>query len=161
DGRLEAVVTGDDGHLYGLAQTAPGKDWWPKWVDLGPPPGGALGSPALARSKSGCVTLVVRAGSGKVGHRAQKDPGGVLTTWAALGGAARRRAPVLVASAGGHLGAFVIADDGGLFGLEQGGPSGAWATTWSNLGAAPPGGAAGRLAVRQHEDGRLELLLRG
>jgi hypothetical protein len=161
DGRLEAVVTGEDGHLYGLAQTAPGKDWWSEWVDLGPPPGGALGNPAVARAKSGCVTLLVRSADGKVGHRAQKAPGGALAVWASMGGHPRKRDPVVIAGAGGHLCAFVIADDGGLFGLEQGGPTGAWGTTWADLGAAPPGGAAGRLAVRQHEDGRLEILLRG
>src|SRR5262249_9633019 len=53
DGRLEAVVTGEDGHLHGLAQTAPGGDWWAKWADLGPPPGGAAGNPAGARAKPG------------------------------------------------------------------------------------------------------------
>ncbi len=162
DGRLEMLVTGDDGHLHDLAQTAPGSDeWWSAWVDLGGPPSGGAGNPAVTRNEDGRLEVLLRGSNGTIFHRSQRAPGGALTAWSALAGEPRNHDPVAVQKPDGRLQAFVIGDGGHLLLVEQDAPNGAWEADWTDLGGPPPGGAAGRLVVRRHKDGRLELLLRG
>ncbi len=167
DGRLEIFAIGRDGILGHMYQTTPGGTW-SGWSDLGPP---LRYPPAVFQNADGRLEVFAVGPDGKLGHMWQTSPNNGWSGWGDLGPVIQGT-PSVFQNADGRLEVFAIGPDGNLGHMWQMPPNNGWSlwsdqdnplpqpaawSDWEDLGPE----IAGRPAVFQNADGRLEVFAVG
>jgi hypothetical protein len=168
DGRLEAVVVGQDLAPWHAWQRSPGRDWSP-WQSFKQPGGKGVISrplgasapgptPVLARNQDKRLEVFVVREDFTVWHRWQKTPNGDWSDWASLKQPGDGTVgPLAVgANADGRLELAATDSNGAVWHIWQKEPNKDW-SQWKSLKEpgghpAPPG-----VKLAKNKDGRLEL----
>ncbi len=132
DGRLEIFVTGSDGNLYHMWQTAPNNGWsgWgPIAAQLTVP---LHGLAQVASNQNGALQIFTTGSDGALWTIAQTAPNNGWSPWRFLDGAPRGQAmngdrrPSAQVQSTGDLTVFVAGADGAVWTLVQTNPGGPW-----------------------------------
>jgi hypothetical protein len=160
DNRMEVVVVGADGNVWGRWHTCPAGCSWSGWHNHGSP--GSAGSPTLIRDYAGRLSIFILGPGGSVWMKAQQCPACGWGGWVNLGGSMAFPeigiSAVLNQAHGMEL--FITGSNHAVWHTWQPCPGCGW-TGWSSLGS--PGGDEFRSAptVVANADGRLEIFAIG
>ena len=163
DGRLEVLLTGNDGNLWHIWQTTPGKEW-STWVSLGAPTTKTFSQPVAARNADGRIEAFTVGSDGDLWHIWQTAPGNGWGTWFSSG----KPTPTvgldgitlcIEMNTNGQLEVFARGTDGALWHIWQTAPNGPW-STWTSL-AKPPTTTIDIPGSSTNADGRIEVFTMG
>ena len=126
DGRIEMFVTGGDGNIYHIYQTAPGAGW-SAWSLLAAHPAAAqlFGLGAITNNQNGAFQIFTIGSDGSLWTIAQTAPSNGWGPWVSLGGAPPSKqlngdqAPAYGLNSDGDLAAFVLGEDGAVWELSE------------------------------------------
>jgi hypothetical protein len=126
DGRMEVFVTGSDGNIYHIYQTAPSNGWSAWSLLLAHPAGVSLfGLGAISNNQNGAFQLFTIGSDGALWTLPQTAPSNGWGVWSSLGGAPAGKqlngdqAPAPGLNADGVLAAFVLGQDGNVWHLSE------------------------------------------
>lgn len=162
DGRLELFITGNDGNLYHIWQTAP-NGTWSSWLSHGQPSSSTqFGFPTLALNSDGRLELFISGEDGNLYQLSQTTPGGTWSGWSSFGQPPSGASlfPVVISDAQGRLDLFVVGNDANLYRSWQTAPGGSW-SNWSSLSHPPSTSISGPPAIALNADRGLELFMLG
>ena len=148
DGRIEVIVTRDDGTMWHRWQTSPNGSF-AEWNRMD----GFVSRPFGIHNLDGRIELFGRGVDGTLWHRWQTLPNGPFAEWHSLDGAIREG--VATRNADGRIEVFVIWTDGSVRHRWQTAPNGPFAP-WHSLD-----GSARMSALGMNLDGRLEIFVQG
>ena len=138
---------------------------WSTYQDQGGPAAGlrVIGAPTALNNADQRIEVFVTASDSNVYHNWQEKPSAApWSGWMSLPKAAGKIGgpPSGGINKDGRLEVFAQQPTGVLAHIWQVAPNAGW-STWSSLGAPPPGMMAGTVAVASNQDGRLEVFVVG
>ena len=134
DGRIELFVTGGDGNVYHIWQTAPSNGW--SYWDVFPSPYAIqmYGLGSLGNNADGRIELFVIASDGALWHIWQVAPNNGWSNWHFLDGAPPGQSangdqiPAVGRNADGRLEIFIVGSDKALWHIWQVASNSGWGT---------------------------------
>ena len=170
DGRLEVFVVGIAQRLYHISQVAP-NSYWGSWSMVKYNPlinyPKAVGSPAVAKNRDGCLEIFYRNNSGQMVHGKQITPGGaygmynfLINYYNLFSTDPYTNNPVVAKNLDGRLEVFCVNIYGQLAHIWQTSVNGTWNNVWAQIYISPPYLIPlwGNISVCNNRDGRIEFV---
>lgn len=157
NGDQDLIISGSDGNLWQLVQTAPNAGFG-SWNSIGKPSGVNLSFPTCGYNQDGAITLYALGSDGNIWYTYQTDSNG---TWSGTWTNVQKPSGVTVAqltagySPNGDQVLLISGSDGNFYQLPQTAPN-ASLGSWASLGA-PSGITMSSPVVAYNQDGAITL----